>query len=127
MIKYGNFILIPGFKIFTFIYFFIKAEFFNTISNIMFLVIPPLLIHLHQPYAKCLGPGIQIMWLLLIVVGASSAYFHARLSLLGQLLDEIAILWVIMAGFAMWYPKGAMPPILRDKEGRNTFISFVSL
>ena len=67
------------------------------------------------------------MWLLLIVVGASSAYFHATLSLLGQLLDEIAILWVIMAGFAMWYPKGAMPPILRDKEGRNTFISFVSL
>ena len=93
----------------------------------MFLVIPPLLIHLHQPYAKCLGPGIHIMWLLLIVVGASSAYFHATLSLLGQLLDEIAILWVIMAGFAMWYPKAAMPPILRDKEDRNKFIIFVSL
>ena len=93
----------------------------------MFLVIPPLLIHLHQPYAKCLGPGIQIMWLLLIVVGASSAYFHATLSLLGQLLDEIAILWVIMAGFAMWYPKAAMPPVLRDKDSRNTFISFVRL
>ena len=67
------------------------------------------------------------MWLLLIVVGASSAYFHATLSLLGQLLDEIAILWVIMAGFAMWYPKAAMPPILRDKEDRNKFIIFVSL
>ena len=67
------------------------------------------------------------MWLLLIVVGASSAYFHATLSLLGQLLDEIAILWVIMAGFAMWYPKAAMPQILRDKDSRNTFISFVRL
>jgi len=72
-----------------------------------------------------MGPGIHVIWLLLIVVGASSAYFHATLSLLGQLLDEIAILWVVMAGFAMWYPKAAMPPSLRDKEGRKTFISFV--
>ena len=81
--------------------------------------------HLHQPYAETMGPGIHVIWLLLIVVGASSAYFHATLSLLGQLLDEIAILWVVMAGFAMWYPKAAMPPSLRDKEGRKTFISFV--
>ena len=103
------------------------AEFFNTISNIIFLVMPPFLMHLHQPYAESMGPGIHVIWLLLIVVGASSAYFHATLSLLGQLLDEIAILWVVMAGFAMWYPKAAMPPSLRDKEGRKTFISFVSL
>ena len=82
--------------------------------------------HLHRPYAVAMGPGIHIIWLLLIIVGASSAYFHATLSLLGQLLDEIAILWVIMAGFAMWYPKAAMPQSLRDKEGRKTFITFVS-
>jgi hypothetical protein len=68
-----------------------------------------------------MGHGIHVIWALLIVVGASSAYFHATLSLLGQLLDELAILWVVMAGFAMWYPKGAMPPGLRDKEGRKTF------
>ena len=73
-----------------------------------------------------MGPGIYMMWLLLIVVGASSAYFHATLSLLGQLLDELAILWVGMAGIAMWYPKAMMPPSLRDKEGRKRFVSMVS-
>lgn len=62
-----------------------------------------------------------MIWVLLIVVGACSAYFHATLSLMGQLLDELAILWVVMAGFAMWFPKAAMPPSIRDKEGRKTF------
>ena len=73
-----------------------------------------------------MGPGIHVIWMLLIVVGASSAYFHATLSLLGQLLDELAILWVVMVGFAIWYPKQVMPHRLRDKEGRRTFVSAVS-
>ena len=74
---------------------------------------------------NCMSLGIHLIWALLIIVGASSAYFHATLSLLGQLLDEVAILWVVMAGFAMWWPKAAMPEKLRNGQGRRTFVKWV--
>ena len=60
----------------------------------------PVLMHLHKPYAATIGSGIHFVWFLMIVIGASSAYFHATLSLFGQLLDEIAILWIIMVVFS---------------------------
>ena len=72
------------------------------------------------------GLGIHFVWFLFIIIGASSAYFHATLSLFGQLLDEIAILWIIMACFALWYPTVLMPASLIDKEGRRTFTVTVS-
>jgi len=98
------------------------AEFINTVSNVLFLLLPPLLMRLHLQYTNKCGRGIHTMWILLIVIGLCSAYFHATLSLLGQLLDELAILWVIMAGFALWYPRWALPRRWRFQvDGRIKF------
>lgn len=63
-----------------------------------------------------MNPGIHVIWVLLIVVGLSSAYFHATLSLIGQLLDEVAILWVCAAAFSLFFPKKFFPRCLNGNR-----------
>lgn len=95
------------------------AEFFNTISNALFFVIPPLMIYLFRQYTAQVTSHINIVWVLMFVVGMGSVYFHATLSLFGQLIDEISILWVIIAGVALWFPKQYMPAMFH--KNRKSF------
>jgi len=92
-------------------------------SNVLFFALPPVLIWLFQPYANHCNRGIYVVWGMLIVVGACSVYFHATLSLLGQLLDELAILWVFSAAFAIWFPSRYLPYNIR--RNRSSFQYFV--
>ncbi|CAF3826395.1 unnamed protein product [Rotaria sp. Silwood1] len=89
------------------------AEFWNSVSNIFFFLVPPVMIILFASYSRRVANGLTILWILLIVIGIGSVYFHATLSLAGQLLDEIGILWVLMAGYALFLPSLHLPQSLR--------------
>ena len=81
------------------------AEFFNTWSNLPFFLGPPIAIYKFRPFSVHVDAGINFVFVLLMCVGAGSGYFHATLTLSGQLFDEWSILWVIMTGFALWMPR----------------------
>lgn len=76
---------------------------------------PPILIYLHRDYAKKVHAGIYVVWGLLIFVGFASAYFHATLSLMGQLLDELSILWVYCITMILFCPRRNLPKILKNR------------
>ncbi|EDV27078.1 uncharacterized protein TRIADDRAFT_23096 [Trichoplax adhaerens] len=81
------------------------AEFYNCASNILFFVVPPILMCLFRPYTKCINGNMNVVLVLMMFVGLSSVYFHATLSLLGQLVDELSILWLMASAFGYWLPQ----------------------
>ncbi|XP_063225268.1 alkaline ceramidase [Bacillus rossius redtenbacheri] len=101
------------------------AEFVNTFSNVLFFLLPPVMMHLFRDYGRSVNPGIHVIWLLFIVVGLSSAYFHATLSLIGQLLDELSILWIFMAAFSMFFPRRFFPLFFHNDRKRFGLASVV--
>ncbi|KFO81310.1 Alkaline ceramidase 1 [Cuculus canorus] len=45
-----------------------------------------------------------------------STYFHMTLSYVGQLLDELSILWALAAAYSFWYPKVYFPKFIKSRK-----------
>jgi len=97
----------------------------SKVSNIFFFLVPPIMIILFASYSKRVANGITILWILIIIIGIGSVYFHATLSLAGQLMDEIFILWVLMAAYALFIPSIYFPQSYRVQRHRFTYSCIV--
>ncbi|XP_023674276.1 alkaline ceramidase 1-like isoform X1 [Paramormyrops kingsleyae] len=100
------------------------AEYFNTISNAAFFIIAPVMTYLHHPYASERNLAVHLVWLMMMFVGLFSLYFHMTLSFLGQMLDELSILWVLAIGYCLWFPRSHFPSFIKD---RSTFSKTVTV
>lgn len=79
------------------------------ISNAPFFIVPPIMIYLFRSYSSNVTKGIDLIWVFLIIVGLGSVYFHSTLTLAGQLMDELSILWILALSYVVLFPEKYMP------------------
>ncbi|KAK7888869.1 hypothetical protein WMY93_024429 [Mugilogobius chulae] len=103
------------------------VEFFNTMSSFFFFIVSPLMLYLLHPYAKERNLAVHMVWVMMIFVGIFSAYFHMTLSFVGQMLDELSILWVIAVGYALWFPRKLFPSFIKDRRYTFCFSKLVMI
>ncbi|NXM31803.1 ACER1 ceramidase, partial [Oxyruncus cristatus] len=48
--------------------------------------------------------------------GIFSMYFHMTLSYVGQLLDELSILWTLAVAYSFWYPQAYFPKFIKTRR-----------
>lgn len=77
------------------------VEFFNTITNIPYIIFYYIGLYSFKNF-KCNGDD-KLLYGCLFFIGITSMYFHATLSLYGQLLDEFCIILLLMNTLTMVY------------------------
>ncbi|OWK12409.1 ACER1 [Cervus elaphus hippelaphus] len=78
---------------------------------------------LMRPYIQKRSRYFYVLFILFTVTGLFSMYFHMTLSFLGQMLDEIAILWLLASGYSIWLPRCYFPTFLG--QNRSWYISLI--
>ncbi|KAF2357921.1 Ceramidase, partial [Trinorchestia longiramus] len=89
------------------------AEFTNTISNIVILMIPAycLYMQLWDSFTMKVSLGPKIFLWIMALTGLASTYFHWTLSLLGQFLDEVLIIWNLCVAYNFFLPNKYRPAV----------------
>ncbi|XP_076860411.1 alkaline ceramidase 1 [Brachyhypopomus gauderio] len=98
------------------------VEYFNTMSSFIFFVVAPIMLYLFHPYARERNLAVHLVWCMMIFVGLFSMYFHMTLSFVGQMLDELSILWVIAIGYSLWFPRKHFPSFVKDRKSFSCMV-----
>ncbi|NXX41192.1 ACER1 ceramidase, partial [Tricholaema leucomelas] len=98
------------------------AEYYNTVSEGTAWGTQDLLLgptRWHQPSFPSSCSPLSTSWcwrLCFLLAGIFSMYFHMTLSYVGQLLDELSILWSLAVAYSFWYPKVYFPRFIKSRK-----------
>ncbi|XP_060037513.1 alkaline ceramidase 1 isoform X2 [Erinaceus europaeus] len=81
---------------------------------------------LMHPYAQKRTRFTYVTCMLFMVIGMFSMYFHMTLSFLGQLLDEISILWFLASGYSIWLPRCYFPAFVNRSRNHFVYLVFIT-
>ncbi|NXY58588.1 ACER1 ceramidase, partial [Callaeas wilsoni] len=91
------------------------AEYYNTDGTSLF----PFLLLTPLNFLVLEGAGVGSLCHLkvpLLPAGIFSMYFHMTLSYVGQLLDELSILWTLAVAYSFWYPQAYFPKCIKTRR-----------
>ncbi|NWY52703.1 ACER1 ceramidase, partial [Chionis minor] len=94
------------------------AEYYNTVNGttlFSFLLLTPLNFLVLEGWA-CARTEFCSYKLSLSLAGIFSMYFHMTLSYVGQLLDELSILWTLAVAYSFWYPRVYFPRWIKSRR-----------
>nr|XP_056723562.1 alkaline ceramidase 1 [Euleptes europaea] len=103
------------------------AEYYNTISNLVFFIATPFMLLLNIDYMKYRPIPVRCLTGLVFLIGISSIYFHMTLSYAGQLLDELSILWTMGLCYACWFPMIYVPAFIKNREQFTWIVGIVTV
>ncbi|NWW37978.1 ACER1 ceramidase, partial [Panurus biarmicus] len=93
------------------------AEYYNTTGwDILFsfLLLTPLKFLVLEAFSELqVNHGALVP---LLLAGIFSMYFHMTLSYVGQLLDELSILWTLAVAYSFWYPQAYFPKCIKTRR-----------
>ncbi|NXW54566.1 ACER1 ceramidase, partial [Eurystomus gularis] len=96
------------------------AEYYNTVNGttlfslLLLLLLTPLNFLVLEAFAELEIRTEQFHPIHL--PGIFSTYFHMTLSYVGQLLDELSILWTLAVAYSFWYPKVYFPRFIKTRK-----------
>ncbi|NWT59461.1 ACER1 ceramidase, partial [Erythrocercus mccallii] len=94
------------------------AEYYNTdgTSLFSFLLLTPLNFLVLEGAGACGKTELCHLKVPLLLAGVFSMYFHMTLSYVGQLLDELSILWTLAVAYSFWYPQAYFPKCIKTRR-----------
>ncbi|GBG29034.1 Alkaline ceramidase, partial [Hondaea fermentalgiana] len=88
------------------------AEFWNTVSSVP-LALVAIFVRTNDLVPAFFWTDMQtsmaIILGLMVIIGAGSVYFHATLSVFGQIMDEMGIIWIVQYSALFVLPPGKFP------------------